>query len=202
MKFLVRSVVFVGVIVFLFSATLSFAAEDEILDLSEGKYFSQTHKTLLEAKESIYVLMHIMEIGSGREDDPTEQLVQDLIDAHQRGVKVKVVLDKNLSGAEEILTEFEKVKNKNDKSYALLKNEGLDVSFDSPEVITMASLVVVDNYISILGSAFWCYASLVENFESSTLMRSERIAKGNLEFILKVESHSKEYAQKTKNFAR
>ena len=129
--------------------------------------------------------MHIMEIGSGKENDPTEQLVQDLIDAHQRGVKIKVILDKNLPEVEEVLVEFEKVGNKNDKSYLLLKNEGIDVSFDFPERITMSSLIVIDDYISVLGSAFWCYASLVENFESSVLIRSKRIAKENLERILK-----------------
>lgn len=191
MKFLIRSIVYVSILSFFCFDIPGLAAEDSVMALDTEDYFPQVHKTLLEAKESIYIVMHIMEIGSGKKNDPTEQLVQDLIDAHQRGVKVKVILDKNLPEVEEELAEFEKVKNKNDKSYALLKNEGLNVSFDSPETVTMSSLIVIDDYISVLGSAFWCYASLVENIESSVLVRSKRIAKENLELILKVESQSK-----------
>ena len=188
MKFLIiliRSIVYVSILSFLCFDIPGLAAEDSVMDLSSENYFPQVHKTLLEAKESIYIVMHIMEIGSGKENDPTEQLVQDLIDAHQRGVKVKVILDKNLPEVEEVLVEFEKVRNKNDKSYLLLKNEGIDVSFDFPEKITMSSLIVIDDHLSVLGSAFWCYASLVENIESSVLIRSKRIAKENVERILK-----------------
>lgn len=188
MKFLtilIRSIVYVSILSFLCFDIPGLAAEDSVMDLSDENYFPQVHKILLEAKESIYIIMHIMEIGSGKENDPTEQLVQDLIDAHQRGVKVKVILDKNLPEVEEVLTEFEKAGNKNDKSYLLLKNEGIDVSFDSPEKITMSSLIVVDDHLSVYGSAFWCYASLVENLGSSTLIRSKRIVKENVERILK-----------------
>lgn len=190
MKFLIRSIVCVSILSFLCFDVSGLPAEDSVMDLSGENYFTQVHKILSEAKESIYIAMHIMEIGSGRENDPTEQLVQDLIDAHQRGVKVKVILDKNSPEAEEALEEFEKVGNKNDKSYLLLKNEGIDVSFDSPEIITMSGLIVVDEHFSVHGSTFWCYASLKENFESATLIGSQRIAKENLERILKFESQS------------
>jgi len=196
MKFLIRSIIYVSILFFLCFNIPGFTAEDSVMALDSEDYFPQVHKSLQEAKESIYIVMHIMEIGSGKENDPTEQLVQDLIDAHQRGVKVKVILDRNLPEVEEELTEFEKVRNKNDKSYVLLKNEGLDVSFDPPGVVTMSSLIIIDNHISILGSAFWCYASLVENIESSVAIRSKRIAKGNLERILKIESLSKNYPEK------
>ena len=124
----------------------------------------------------------------GIKDNPAEVLVHDLIDAHQRGVKVKVILDKNLPEVEEVLGDYERVGNKNDNAYKLLKSKGLNVTFDSPEVITGACAVVIDGYISIIGSAYWSYQGLVENFESSSMIESKEVAKVRMDYIHKIEA--------------
>ena len=178
---------FIGVLVII-AGSLSYGAQDRATSLMDQDYFPLVHEALQEAKESIYAVMHIMEIGVGIKDNPAEVLVQDLIDAHQRGVKVKVILDKNLPEVEEVLGGYERVGNKNDNAYKLLKSKGLNVTFDSPDVITGSCVVVIDSYISIIGSTYWSYQGLVENFESSSMIESKEVAKVRMDYIHKIEA--------------
>jgi len=178
---------FIGVLVII-AGSLSYGAQDRATSLMDQDYFPLVHEALQEAKESIYVVMHIMEIDVGIKDNPAEVLVQDLIDAHQRGVKVKVILDKNLPEVEEVLGGYERVGNKNDNAYKLLKSKGLNVTFDSPDVITGSCVVVIDSYISIIGSTYWSYQGLVENFESSSMIESKEVAKVRMDYIHKIEA--------------
>ena len=183
----IKVMFFIGVLVII-ASSLSYGAQGRAASLMDQDYFPLVHEALQEAKESIYVVMHIMEIDVGIKDNPAEVLVHDLIDAHQRGVKVKVILDKNLPEVEEVLTDYERVGNKNDNAYKLLKSKGLNVTFDSPEVITGSCEVVIDGYISIIGSAYWCYQGLVENSESSSMIESKEVARVFIDYIHKIEA--------------
>ena len=183
----IKVMFFIGVLVII-TSSLSYGAQGRATSLMDQDYFPLVHEALQDAKESIYVVMHIMEIDVGIKDNPAEVLVHDLIDAHQRGVKVKVILDKNLPEVEEVLGDYERVGNKNDNAYKLLKSKGLNVTFDSPEVITGACAVVIDGYISIIGSAYWSYQGLVENFESSSMIESKEVAKVRMDYIHKIEA--------------
>ncbi len=185
----IKVMFFIGVLVII-ASSLSYGAQVRAASLMDRDYFPLVHEALQEAKESIYVVMHIMEIDVGIKDNPAEALVQGLIDAHQRGVKVKVILDKNLPEVEEVLTDYERVRNKNDNAYKLLKGKGLNVTFDSADVITGACVVVIDGYTSIIGSTYWCYQGLVENYESSSMIESKEVAKVFMDYIHKIEAET------------
>ena len=135
---------------------------DDLIFLPTGAYLPEVHKRLCDAKESIYVVMYWVSSTVGVVTNP---LVKDLIDAHERGVKVKVILD-----------ELSNKKMMNEKAYRLLLENNIDVTHDTEKTMTHTKLVIIDQYITILGSHNWSASAFGFNAESSVLIKSRAVA--------------------------
>ncbi|KKL04304.1 hypothetical protein LCGC14_2617390, partial [marine sediment metagenome] len=61
-----------------------------VTTLIDEEYFPAVHEALGKAKKSIYIAMYVAKIDEDS-DSPVNQLLNDLIQAHERGVKVKVI---------------------------------------------------------------------------------------------------------------
>ncbi len=88
----------------------------EVIDLSGRKYFPAVKEALSNAKESIYLVMYFVSFDPNSKQSPVNDLVDEIINAHKRGVKVKVILDQNILFAEW------KREDKNDAFFAYLRN--------------------------------------------------------------------------------
>jgi len=73
--------------------------EAEVEDISGAKYFPAVKKALSEAKESIFLVMFVVRLRPYDRDSCVYQLMEELIGAHNRGVKVTVILDQNVGFA-------------------------------------------------------------------------------------------------------
>lgn len=93
-------------------------------------------------------------------------LLQDLINAKNRGLEVKVILE----GGEDFLgqefTEDQK------KACLFLQDSGVEVKFDPNGVNTHAKLLVIDDTV-VLGSTNWNYYALEKNHETSAAITSK-----------------------------
>ena len=147
---------------------------DDLIFLPRDKYPSELEKVLKSAKESIYIAMYAI-MARDRDYHPVNNLVGILIDAHKRGVKVKVILENSL-------------KEDNQLAYKLLAKEGIDVKYDKEKILTHTKLLVVDKYITILGSANWTYSAFEMNNESSVLIKSKEIAEIFLSHIKAIDA--------------
>lgn len=145
---------------------------DNVKFLKGEEYYTELHKTLQEAKKSIYVVMFNLR-ASGRENHPVDILLQDLIDAHQRGVQIEVLLEDSLRA-------------NNQMAYNLLSQNGIKVQFDSRKTMTHTKLVVVDNYLTFVGSGNWTYASFRINTDSTVMIKSEKIAQSFMPHIASI----------------
>lgn len=144
---------------------------DDLIFLCNGtEYYRETRRALKEANDSILVVMYLFKKYGELSSHPVNVLIKDLIQAKARGVKVKVILDESRRFTEtgEIINQL---------AYEVLKKEGIDVSYDSPEQITHTKLVVVDEYITILGSHNWSAMAIKANNESSVLIKSHKVAR-------------------------
>lgn len=139
---------------------------DDLKFLSRGAYYKELQEVLKNAEKSISVMMYLITY-KGRLRQPADKLVNLLVDAHERGVEVKVLLE---SSTEEFVTQA------NRRAAAYLKKKGVDVRIYPVYPIMHAKLVIIDGYISIVGSHNWTLASTRSNVESSVLIKSERIA--------------------------
>ena len=150
-------------------------------------FYPAVHEALLKAR-SIDVVQRSIELQSGpprvgRDALPGEPsslvnvLVNDLILAHKRGAKVRVILDANEN--------FDS--SRNAETAALLKQHGVPVFQEDLQVQTHAKLLVVDDDKVILGSTNWTTPAIESGNEASVLITSpelNKVYKGYVENLL------------------
>lgn len=75
-----------------------YAYQADVEDLSNNQYLPTTLELLRQAKESIYIVMYLINILPGQTETAPSKLLSELINAHKREVKVNVILDYHKSG--------------------------------------------------------------------------------------------------------
>lgn len=140
---------------------------DDLKFLSCGKYYKELQVAIKNAKESIQVMMFYINY-KGRPRYPANELVNLLAAARKRGVKIEVLLES--SSTEENITEA------NRRAAKFLDKNGIDVRIYPYYPIMHVKLVIIDGYITIIGSHNWTLASTRSNVESSVLIESKRVA--------------------------
>lgn len=146
----------------------------------DDEYFQIAHREIQKAKASIYLITYLFLIYD-YENAYTNRLLNDLIEAHKRGVGVHVVLDyprpEYMSGEQP----------QNQKAYNKLKEAGIDVRFDSAEKTTHSKLIVIDAQTIIIGSHNLSSSGMKHNYESSLLLRDRYKAKKLIEYFNQIE---------------
>src|SRR5436190_19398804 len=99
----------------LFLSTNAFALKVEAENISSEKYFESALKELDSAKTSIVMAMYLISVLPDQPDSQPSKLVQALINAKQRGVEVKVILDQNINFESESMDDAV-TSNKNQKA--------------------------------------------------------------------------------------
>jgi len=69
----------------------SFSIQVDIQDISGDKYFQAVHEELTGAKDSIYMAMYEISIEPDKTESEVYKLVQDIVDAHTRGVNLRAI---------------------------------------------------------------------------------------------------------------
>ncbi|MBI5309030.1 MAG: hypothetical protein HZB37_12060 [Planctomycetes bacterium] len=153
---------------------------DDVVPLVDDEYYPQVHKALAAAKKSISCVMFVADINPKYANGWEYNLVTDLIDAHQRGISVTVILDQNVTFWEEG-GKGKELERKSREAYELLRKKGVPVYYDDKDRITHDKILVIDNYVTIVGSTNWTYSALKKNHEASVLIRSQSVAEAFLE---------------------
>ncbi|KAB2834495.1 MAG: hypothetical protein F9K48_06195 [Candidatus Brocadia sp.] len=153
---------------------------DDVIPLVDSDYYPQVHQALTTAKKSIMCVMYIADIDPKHNHGWEYNLVNDLINAHRREVEVSVIFDQNIMFWE-TGKKSKKTERKSDDAYELLRKNGVPVYYDSNDQVTHSKIVIVDGYITILGSTNWTYSALRKNHEASVLIKSRSVAEAFLE---------------------
>lgn len=172
---------FVFLLVFtIFACHSAYPVTVDVTDISNRAYFPAVLSEINNAKQEIDVAMYAMYVRYDEPDDPAYRLVEALISAQGRGVKVTVYLDKSAvkGDGDEGATS-----SANDAAYKMLKDAGIAVYFIKPEFKLHAKLIVIDNETVIEGSSNWTQKAIDDNFESDTLTRGKEFARGKLGFF-------------------
>jgi len=167
----------------------------DITILTNRDYFPVVHQLFQEARESIQVMMfsaryytekprHAGDIDHvpGTHWSNTNVLLDDLVEAQQRGVDVLIILDS--SNWNESNTEL------NEAFGRLMAEGGVAVYMDNPDVTTHCKLIVVDDQHTVVGSTNWSYYALDQNNETSVMIHSPEINHEYREFFQEVLSSS------------
>jgi len=163
----------------LFAGLPAYPVTVDSTDISNRAYYPAVLNEINNAKQEIDVAMYAMYVRYAEPDNPAYKLVAALIDAHARGAKVTVYLDKSsINGDGEGATS-----SANDAAYKMLQDAGITVYFVKPEFKLHAKLIVVDRETVIEGSSNWTQKAIDDNFESDTLTRGEDFARQKIEFF-------------------
>ncbi len=141
----------------------------EVIPIPNREYLPALHKVLTSAKSKIQIFMFSARYYPQYPDDPNSVILRDLIDAHRRGVKVTIILDASDWNVSNTIL--------NKQFGDSLRNAGIDVWYDPPDVTSHDKLILVDDSITIVGSTNWSYYALEKNNEASVLIYSKEVTK-------------------------
>jgi len=153
---------------------------EDVQVVLDAQYFQVAMKMIQEAKHSIQVMMFEMGYYDRNPNTPSNLLIQELINAKKRGVKVEVVL--------EVREGEDRTAKRNRHTGKILSDGGVEVIYDSLFKTTHAKLMVVDGKLTLLGSTNWTYYALTNNNEASVLIRSQEVARALQDYFDRVKA--------------
>lgn len=193
---------FCGLLIIISSALSSEIAHPTPADVEEicgRNYFTSVHQLLQKAGKSIYVVMYFINFDPSKANN-VSVLVNDLVTAHKQGVKVKVILDRNMQYAKGGVDDAFDVEEKNQRAFDFLKEAGVEVYYDNINTITHAKAIVVDDSVVIVGSTNWSASSLDRNNETAVLVNSPEIAKKFIDYCNSIAIDNEESNKKAVSY--
>ena len=177
----IKRCILIAILIFSFSLQVVFALPaKDVKPIPNRLYYPAVHELLTQAEKAIHVVMFEMFYYPKYPESLENQLVQDLIDAHKRGVNVEVILEQGSFGR---ITR----RNRREGGF-MLSQAGVKVYFDSRSKTTHNKLIIVDERYTIIGSTNWSYHGLEKNNEASILINSVPLAKFFLEEFNRIKS--------------
>jgi cardiolipin synthase len=123
------------------------------------EYQQSLHKYLSQADSSITMAMYFICCNFEDDSNPINQLLTDLVEAQKRGLDVKLVLE----GSKLALSR---------QAYQFLKENGVDVYFDTAAHVLHIKSIVIDNRYVFIGSANWSRSAIERNYEATYFTES------------------------------
>ncbi|MFH1198926.1 MAG: phospholipase D-like domain-containing protein [Candidatus Omnitrophota bacterium] len=159
----------------------AYCYQADVTYISGTEYFSAVKEAILKAEKSIDMAMYQVSLKPHDKESQVLILVDELVKAKNRGVKVRVILDQNIDFVHGRGINRWAAEGKNSQCFKILKEAGIDVQYDNITTYTHAKALVIDRKIVILGSANWSESAFNKNAEANVLIKSESIAKEVLE---------------------
>lgn len=122
----------------------------------DGKGIEAIKAALQSAQERVDAMIYSVNANISFTDGPVLSLLHEFGDAVERGVSVFVLMER--SDYDDTLNAM------NEEAAQYMRNLGILVRFDSPDVISHAKLVVADG-VAIVSTGNWTYGGLSQNHE-------------------------------------
>ena len=143
---------------------------DVQLPVVDRDYYPEVVSVISDAERSIHLLMFEIFYYPAYPGSKVNDLVDELAEAHSRGVDVKVCLE----GGEDYLGEdfLEKQLHACER----LQAHGVQIKGDSRGITTHAKLLIADERTIVIGSTNWSYHAVEKNAEANVLIESPSLA--------------------------
>ena len=143
-------------------------APGHVVPLTDRNYAPYVLALIQDANKSIDTALFEMKYYTSEQyaGSSENQLVNALISAAERGVKIRVLLDEYAD------------KSNNTATYTvnLLRKHNISAKLDSPTVTNHNKLLVIDGNIVVIGSTNWSYFALERNHESAVVIFDSNVA--------------------------
>ena len=158
-------------------------SQKEVQILTDRDYVGVLIDRMDEARSEILISMYLFKTDHSR-GNPVNHIEQALENAAKRGVKIKILLERE-EGPKSELNQY------NEETAKKLQGSGMEVSFDSPRRRTHTKVIVVDRRYLFVGSHNFTRSALQNNHEISILIDSGEIAEQTAAYIEKLIRESK-----------
>lgn len=175
--------IFIITLAILGTTTRAFCYQAEVTDISGKKYFPAVKDALAKAEKSINLVMFTIETPLAGENSKASQLIDELIQAKNRGVNVEVILDQNVDFVQRKHPSDWEVEIKSTRAFKRLKDAGIKVYYDEPTRYTHCKTVIIDRKIVILGSTNWTESAFSNSIETDVLVNSPELAEEILTYL-------------------
>jgi cardiolipin synthase len=138
---------------------------EDITVVVDRDYYPVFHDIVSNATGSVHGMIYVARFTEG---SLVERLLEDLENAHKRGIEVKILFEQ--SGYDSSLNET------NRAFMDTLQKLGISARWDSPNITTHAKFVVVDSLTVLIGSTNWTLSALERNNETNVLIKNREIA--------------------------
>jgi hypothetical protein len=146
------------------------AAETAVIP--PGGYPAAATAEIDDATTSIRLYLYLFNYQPSNPEPGPAKLADALIRAKERGVDVRVVLDKSLSSPDPVFADA-----KNDAAGSYLAGAGVDVYVSSGDAPLHAKILIADGSTTLVGSTNWSSAAFNHNREADVLIRSTEVAR-------------------------
>ncbi len=143
--------------------------------VNDRDYFPITSEVLQNADDSIHMIEFELKYYPTYPNSNEMDLLRDLVNAADRGVEVKIVTDQFYT---------------NDAAVQFLKQNGVNIKYDSSKITTHSKLIIIDGEIVMIGSTNWSYYSIDKNHESNVLIRSKELAEEFESYFMEIWNES------------
>jgi phosphatidylserine/phosphatidylglycerophosphate/cardiolipin synthase-like enzyme len=137
--------------------------------LLNKEYFETLITEVDKAKTSVDIIMFYFSHSKDKKS-VTSRLMQSITKATERGVKVRVILDKDRPT--DIYASFKA----NKYRFSQLKKIGVEVKFDRPEIASHSKVVILDKQLVFTGSHNWTHGSYIEYQDISVCISSTELS--------------------------
>ncbi|OGX41549.1 MAG: hypothetical protein A3C53_00615 [Omnitrophica WOR_2 bacterium RIFCSPHIGHO2_02_FULL_68_15] len=129
-----------------------------------AEYPQVARETIQRAAASIDLAMYFIILDPRRADDPVAPLVEALIAAQRRGVRVTIVVENSKPS-------------ENAAALTRLRQGGVTVATDTPASLLHAKALIVDERWALVGSANWSRAAFLQNAEAALFVDDPAVAR-------------------------
>lgn len=157
------------------AAGLTLPGECAIRILKDRDYFRDLLRALDGAQQEIVICAYLFR-ANGYPDGYPDRVVERLLRAAGRGVRVEVILERSEDRGDAVNRD-------NEATRLRLERGGIRAKMDSPRRTTHAKLAVVDRRYTFVGSHNLTHSALKYNREFSVLIDSPTVAEEALRYI-------------------
>lgn len=140
--------------------------------LTDGELYDSMYKKIKAAKNNIWIAALIFN-APDKSDNLTKKLLDLLIEKHQSGIMINVVLDSSKGGGLRVA---------NQRTYKKLKDIGVNVVFSDEDIYLHNKILVSDDYVFI-GSHNLADSSFVSHHDATLLIQSKELAHEVVNYI-------------------
>lgn len=129
--------------------------------IRNNTYNNRILKLIDSATSHINIMMFLFLMKKNDTSYPTNPIIDSILEAHKRGVSIKIILDKDAEG------ELYNSRIINKPAFEFFQMAGIQVKYDSEKKLLHSKLITIDHKLTIIGSHNWTAGSFFHYDDTS-----------------------------------